>query len=156
MYSRINLCLLDIMPVSDIILYFFPSEFCYFPLDACLVTSCAYGLVPQRLPVCPIGSGSAALQPYHDQSCAVPETSSVFANDNCYDFGTFGISAVMFMCGSVALGKSDTTSEITVIAASALVPVAQPNRAITASTSSGLSPQTDTNEPISSSTMASS
>lgn len=53
---------------------------------------------------------------------------------------------------------SDTTSATTVIAASALVPVAQATGAITTSTSSGLFSQTatDTNETISSSTTASS
>ena len=64
----------------------------------------------------------------------------------------------MFVCGSVAVGKSDATSETTVIAVSALVLGAQATGAITTSTSSGLSSQTatDTDEPISSSTTTSS
>ena len=128
------------------------------PLDTCLVTSGAYGLVPQRLPECPTGSGSATLQLYHDQSCAVPETSSTFVNDNCYDLGTSGIPAVMFICSSVADGNSNATSTTTVTAASALVPVAQATEATTTPTSGGLSSQTATNanEPITFPAMASS
>ena len=128
------------------------------PLDTCLVTSGAYGLVTQRLPECPTGSGSATLQLYHDQSCAVPETSSLFVNDNCYDLVTSSIPAVMFICGSVADGNSNATSTTTVTAASALMPVAHTTEATTTSTSGGLSSQTanNANEPITSPAMASS
>ena len=122
------------------------------PLDTCLVTSGAYGLVPLRLPACPTGSGSATLQLYRDPSCAVPETSSVFVNDNCYGLGTSGIPAVMFICGSVADGNSIATSTTTVTAASALVPVPQATEATNTPTPGRLSPQTATNgnEPVTS------
>ena len=127
-------------------------------LDTCLVTSGAYGLVPQRLPACPTGSGSATLQLYHDQSCTVPETSSISANDNCYDLGTSGIPAVMFICGSVADGNSNATSTTTVTAASVLVLVTQATEATTTPSPGGLSSQTATNaiEPITSPATASS
>ncbi|KAM0804718.1 hypothetical protein BDR22DRAFT_834686 [Usnea florida] len=122
------------------------------PLDTCLVTSGAYGLVPQRLPACPAGNGSATLQLYQDQSCAVPEISSISVDDNCYNLGTSGIPAVMFICGSLADGNSNATSTTTLTAASALVPVAQATQATNTPTSSGLSSQTATNvnEPIAS------
>ena len=128
------------------------------PLDTCLVTSGAYGLVSQRLPACPTGSGSATLQLYHDQSCTVPETSSISVNDNCYNLGTSGIPAVMFICGSVADGNSNATSTTTVPAASVLVPVAKATEATTTPSPDGLSSQTTTNanEPITSPATASS
>ena len=128
------------------------------PLDTCLVTSGAYGLVPQRLPACPTGSGSATLQLYHDQSCTVPKTSSISVNGNCYDLGTSGIPAVMFICGSVADGNSNATYTTTVTAASVLVPVAQATGATTTPSPGGLSSQTATNanEPTTSPATASS
>ena len=117
------------------------------PLDTCLVISGAYGLVPRRLPACPTGSGSATLQLYHDRSCAVPETSSISVDDNCYNLGTSGIPAVMFVCGSVADGDSNATSTTTVTAASALVSVPQATEATNTPTSGGQT-ATNANEPI--------
>lgn len=114
------------------------------PLDTCLVTSGALGVVPERLPTCLTGNGNATLQLYRDQSCAIPETSSVFVRDNCFDSGAPGIPAVMFICGSVADGNSDATSTTTVTAGSVLVPVAKATGASTTSTPGGLFSQTAT------------
>ncbi|KAF6223608.1 hypothetical protein HO133_000451 [Letharia lupina] len=90
------------------------------PLDTCLVTTGAFGVVVERLPACPPGSANATLQLYQDQSCAIPETSSDFDTNGCFDYGLVGIPAVMFICGSVADGDSDATSTTTCAAGVAM------------------------------------
>lgn len=129
------------------------------PLDTCLVTSGALGIVVQLLPGCP--TGNATLQVYNDQSCATPNTDPVDDGDednNCFNSGNFIIPAVMFICGSVADETSDARSTTTVTAGSVLLPVAKATGATTTSNSGGLSSQTttDSNGLVASATPASS
>lgn len=111
------------------------------PLDTCLVTSGAQGVVVQVYPRCLSGNGNTTLQLYKDDLCASPDTFNGFDND-CYWYGGSGIPALMFICGSVADGDSHATSTSTVTAGSVLVPVAKATGATTSSTSGGFSSQT--------------
>lgn len=113
------------------------------PLDTCLVTSGAQGVVVQVYPRCPSGSGNTTLQLYKDTLCASPDTFDGFDTD-CYWFGGSGIPALMFLCGSVAEGDSHATSTSTVTAGSVLVPVAKATGDTTSPTSDSLSSQTAT------------
>lgn len=129
------------------------------PLDTCLVTSGALGILVQLLPGCP--TGNATLQVYKDQSCATPDTDPNDDGDednNCFNSGNSIIPAVMFICGSVADENPDATSTTTVTAGSALVPVAKATGATATSTSGVLSSQTatDSNGLVASTTPASS
>lgn len=113
----------------------------FLPLDTCLVTTGAIGVVPQRLPVC--STGNATLQVYGDQECAIPDPASDGDDDNnCFTHGVVDIPAVMFICGSIADGNVDPTSTTTVIASSVLQPVAEATGATTTSTPGGISSQT--------------
>ena len=117
-------------------------------LDTCLVTSGAYGLVPQLVPAC--NTGIAKLQVYQDQACARPDSSSS-DKDHCVSNDNFPISAVMFICTDESSGPTSTT---TVTADSVMVPVAEATGASTTSTSSGpsLETTTDSNGPVTSAT----
>ena len=117
-------------------------------LDTCLVTSGAYGLVPQRVPVC--NTGNAKLQVYQDQACARPDLSSLDEN-HCVSNDNFPISAVMFICTD---GGPEPKSTTTVTADSVLVPAAQATGAIAISTSNdpSLPTTTDSNRLVSSAT----
>ena len=109
------------------------------PLDTCLVTSGALGIVVQLFPGCP--TGNATLQVYKDESCVTHDTdpnNDGNEDNHCFNSGNSGnsiIPAVMFICGSVADENSDATST---------VPVAKPTGATTTSTSGVLSSQTAT------------
>lgn len=130
------------------------------PLDTCLVTEGAQGVVVQVYPACLTGNGNTTLQMYQDQSCATPGSSDdISDNQGCYWlFAGSGIPAVMFICGSVADGDSHATSTTTVTAGSVLVPVAKATGATTSLTPGSLSSQTatDSNGLITSTTAASS
>ena len=108
-------------------------------LDTCLVTSGAYGLVPQRVPAC--NAGNAKLQVYQDQACARPDSSSS-DEDHCVSNDNFPISAVMFICTDESSEPKSTT---TVTADSVLVPVAKATGATTTSTPSDPSSTTGSN-----------
>lgn len=128
------------------------------PLNTCLVTEGAQGVVVQVYPTCTTGNSNTTLQVYADKSCARPDS---FVNDDengCYWFGGAGIPAVMFICGSVADGGSHATSTTTVSAGSVLVPVAKATGATTTSTPGDSSSQTvaDSNGFVTSATAASS
>ena len=114
------------------------------PLDTCLVTIGAGGVVVQVLPACLTGSASATLQLYQDQACALPVSEANFYNDDNCLASNVGFGGVMFICGGVAEGNSDATSTSTVIATSALVPVAKATEATTTSAPGGLSSHTAT------------
>ena len=107
------------------------------PLDTCLVTR-AKGLAAQRLPNCP--AGTAKLQVYQDQACAIPDSSDY---NNCIIYDS-DVIVVMFICGSLADGNSGPTSTTTATAGSVVVPVAKATGATTTSTSGGDSSQTAT------------
>ena len=115
-------------------------------LDTCLVTSGAFGLVPQRVPAC--NTGSAKLQVYQDQACARPDLSSL-DEDHCVSNDNFPISAVMFICTDESSQPKTTT---TVTADSVLVPVAKATGATTTSTPSDPSSVTDSNGLVTSAT----
>ena len=107
-------------------------------LDTCLVTSGAYGLLPQLVPAC--NTGSAKLQVYQDQACTRPDFSSL-DEDHCVSNDNFPISAVMFICTDESSGPTATT---TVTADSVLVPGAKATGANSTSTHDGSSSQTTT------------
>ena len=115
-------------------------------LDTCLVTSGAYGLVPQRVPAC--NTGNAKLQVYQDQACARPDSTSS-DEDHCVSNDNFPISAVMFICTNESSGPTSTT---TVTADSVLVPMAKATEATTTSTPSDPSSTTDSNGLVASAT----
>ena len=131
------------------------------PLDTCLVTEGAQGIVVQVYPACPTGNGNTTLQIYQDQSCATPGSSDdVEDNQGCYWWSGAGsaVPAVMFICGSVADGDSRATSTTTVTAGSVLVPVAKATGATTslAPGSSVSQTATDSNGLVTSATAVSS
>lgn len=102
------------------------------PLNTCLVTEGAGGLVVEIYPACT--TGNTALQLYADTSCARPDSYAGDVENNCYWYGGAGIPAAMFICGSVADGDSHATSTTTVSAGSVLVPVAQATETTTSAT----------------------
>ena len=129
------------------------------PLDTCLVTEGAQGVVVQVYPACSTGNGNTTLQMYQDQSCATPGSSGIYDDHGCYWwFDGPSIPAVMFICGSLADGDSHATSTTTVTAGSVLVPVAKATGTTTSLTPSNPSSQTatDSNGLITSATAASS
>ena len=128
------------------------------PLNTCLVTSGAQGVVVQLLPTCLTANVSATLQLYKDPSCVLSVSEANLYDDQSCLATTISFGSVMFICGTVGGGHSNATRTTTVTAISVLVPVAKATEVTTTSTSGDLSSQTATglNELVTSATAASS